>query len=345
MTKTLSKHPERDAILSTQPEITPATQRDIAKLAGVSQSVVSRVFGGGGYVSARARAQVLEAGARIGYVPDAGARALVTGSSNIIALVVANVTNAFYPYIFDELTCAVQVHGREIMLFNASGGRDVDAMLPAVLRYKARAVIVLTAALSSTMAAQLRARGVQVVMLNRYSLDHGSSSVACDNVAGGQLVAQAFLDAGLTRLAYVGGEPTSSTNLDRRTGFLGQLKKARISPAVAPDGRFTHDWGYEAAALLHDIADLQGVFCADDDIAMGVIDRLRFEFGRRVPEDVAVVGFDDVPGASWPTYALSTVRQPVEDMIAHTLELLDKPAASEPVRIRIRGELIRRKTF
>lgn len=324
---------------------TQATQRDLARMAGVSQSVVSRVMGASGYVSEEARAKVLAVSGNAGYVPNAGARSLAKGTSNIIALVVANVTNAFYPYLFDKLSLAVQARGREIMLFNASGGREVDAMLPTLLQYKVKAAVVLTAGLSSTIAADLRAKGVQVVMLNRYSLDLGSSTVACDNVGGARVVAEAFLEGGMTRLAYVGGAAASSTNLDRRAGFVGRLAEAGLSPVFAADGAFTHDWGYEAAAQMNDVPDIEGVFCADDDIAMGLTDRLRFDFGKQIPGDIAVVGFDDVPSAARPAYALSTVRQPVDEMIERTLELLDEPASAEPVHLRIKGEFVRRRTF
>ena len=112
---------------------------------GVSQSVVSRVLGGGGYVSSTAKAKVMKAAAKVGYLPDAGARALVTGTSNVIAIAAANVTNSFYPYLLDRLSLAVQTHGREIMLFNAPGGRDVDTLLPGVLTYRIRAAIIMTA--------------------------------------------------------------------------------------------------------------------------------------------------------------------------------------------------------
>lgn len=325
--------------------VAPTTQQDIARMAGVSQSVVSRVLGASGYVSETARAKVLAASDHVGYVPDAGARSLVTGRSNIIALVVANVTNAFYPYLFDKLALAVQSRGREVMLFNASGGRDVDELLPSIVRYKIKAAVVMTAALSSKLAAELRSRGVQVVMLNRYSLDFASSTVACDNLAGGRLVAEAFLTAKLSRLAYVGGGPTSSTNFDRRAGFVGRLAEEGLSPVFAADGAFSRDWGHEAAALLNEVPRLEGIFCADDDIAMGVCDRFRFEYRRRIPEELAVIGFDDVPGASWPPYSLSTVRQPVDEMIVRTLELLDVPPIAETSHVRIPGQFIRRQTF
>ncbi len=321
------------------------TQRDIARIAGVSQSVVSRVLGGSGYVSSDAKARVLGASARVGYLPDAGARTLVTGTSNIVAMVVANVTNAFYPYAFDRLTSAIHAHGHEIMLFYASDGQDIDTLLPTVLAYKIRAAILMTASLTSSMAAALRTRGIQVIMFNRYSLDMGSSSVACDNEASGRLVAEAFLEAGLTRVVYFGGSATSSTNRDRKAGFIGRLGAAGLAPMLVVDGNFSHEWGYEAGNLLKHMPDVQAVFCADDDIAMGAIDRLRFDLSRRVPEDVAVVGFDDVPGAAWPSYALTTVRQPINQMTKRTIELLDQPVAASLHHVRLPGRLIRRTTF
>lgn len=345
MTKHVLNRPTAPMSLSSSKAATVVTQRDIARMAGVSQSVVSRVLGGGGYVSKDARTKVLGASARAGYLPDAGARTLVTGTSNIIAMVVANVTNAFYPYAFDRLTSAIHALGHEIMLFNAAGGQDIDSLLPTVLTYKIRAAILMTAGLTSSMAAVLRTRGIQVVMFNRYSLDLASSSVACDNEAGGRLVAETFLKSGLTRLAYFGGGSTSSTNRDRKSGFVGRLAEAGIAPVLSIDGSFSHEWGYEAGALLKHMPDIEAIFCADDDIAMGAIDRLRFDLSRRVPEDVAVIGFDDVPGAAWPSYALTTVRQPVNQMIAQTVGILDQPASVAPCHIRLPGRLIRRKTF
>jgi LacI family transcriptional regulator len=321
------------------------TQRDIARLAGVSQTVVSRVLGNFGYVSDATRARVLEASKASGYVRDESARSLVTGKSNVIALIVANVTNSFYPYLFDRLAQKVQARGREVMLFNASAGRDVDTALPALLRYRVKAAVVMTAGLQSRAAAELRGRGIQTVMLNRYSLDLASSTVACDNVAGGRTVADAFLDAGLTNLAYIGGGSMSSTNMDRRKGFLDRLAERGVDPVFTADGSFSRDWGYEAAILLKGYSDLQGVFCADDDIAMGVADRLRYGLGKRIPQEIAVVGYDDIPAASWSPYALSTIRQPINEMVEHTLDLLERPPSDDPVHVRLAGDFIRRSTF
>jgi LacI family transcriptional regulator len=297
-----------------------ATQHDVARLAGVSQSVVSRALSGG-HVSPRTKARVLDACRTLGYVPDVGARTLVTGASNMVAVVVANIMNPFYPYIFDRLTVRIQSAGQEVLLLNCPGGRDVDEMLPTVLQYK-----------------------VPTVMLNRYSTMVPGHSVTCDNEAAGRLVANKFVDAGYKTVGYVGGAPGASTTLDRRNGFLAGLSERGQQLLFALDGEFTRDWGYEAGEFIKRLPRVEAVFCADDVIAMGLVDNLR-EAGWSIPGDLAIVGFDDVPSAGWSAYSLTTIRQPVDEMVEETLRLLEKPWDGLPAKVRIPGQFIPRQSF
>jgi LacI family transcriptional regulator len=312
-------------------------------MAGVSQSVVSRALSGG-HVSARTKAKVLEACDRLGYVPDVGARTLVTGASNMVAVVVANIQNPFYPFIFDRLTTRIQSAGQDVLLLNCPVGRDVDELLPTLLQYKVRGVIIMTASLSSKMAKTLGDFRIPSVMLNRYSTTVPGNSVTCDNVAASKQVAKEFVRSGYYHFGYVGGAAGASTNLDRRNGFLEGLNEHGCQPLFALDGEFNRDWGYEAGELVKRFPKVEAIFCADDVIAMGLMDNLR-EADWRVPGDVAVVGFDDVPSAAWSAYSLSTIRQPVDEMVEETLILLDKPWDSAPVHVRIPGEFVRRKSF
>jgi len=334
---------KRTPIMNIPVAVSPPTQHDVAKLAKVSQSAVSRVLSGG-YVSKKTRERVMKACEILGYVPDLGARTLVTGSSNMIAIIVANIMNPFYPYILDRLTLKIQQHGREVLLLNASGGRDIDEMLPIVLQYKVRSVIIMTASLSSKMADKLREQQIPTVMLNRYSKVGAANSVACDNFEGGRVVADEFVKAGFTAFGYVGGSPASSTNLDRRNGFIEGLAARGHQPLFALDGEFNHDWGYEAGNMLRHFPHVQSIFCADDVIAMGIMDSLK-EAGRSVPNEVSVVGFDNIPSAGWAAYSLSTVEQPVDAMIDQTLKILDDGITTEPVEVRIPGKLIIRGSF
>jgi len=320
------------------------TQHDVAKLAKVSQSAVSRVLSGAGYVSEKTKKRVQKACEALGYIPDLGARTLVTGSSNMVAVIVANITNPFYPFILDRLTLKIQQRGREVLLLNASGGRDIDELVPVVLQYKVRAAIIMTASLSSKMADMFREHRIPTVMLNRYSTVSPGNSVTCDNAEGGKAVAAAFVAAGFNSFAYVGGAPASSTSHDRRKGFIEGLAEAGHQPLLALDGDFNHDWGYEAGTLLCRYPAVQGIFCADDVIAMGVMDAFK-EMGKSVPVDAAVVGFDDIPGAGWAAYSLSTVQQPVDAMIEETLNILERDASATPVEVRIPGRMIFRNSF
>ncbi|MBB3395999.1 LacI family DNA-binding transcriptional regulator [Rhizobium sp. BK060] len=319
------------------------TQHDVAKFANVSQSAVSRVLSGGS-VSEPLRKKVIDACEKLGYVVDLGARALVRGSSNMVAVVVANIMNPFYPYILDKLTLRIQSGGFEVLLLNASGGRDIDELVPIVLQYKVRSAIIMTSSLSSRMAKKLEEHKIPTVMLNRYSTISSGNSVACDNLAGGRLVADEFLKRGFKSVAYVGGAAGSSTNLDRRNGFLQRLAEDGAQPVVALDGEFNHEWGYNAGRMLRHYQGVEAVFCADDVIAMGVIDSLK-EHGLSVPQDVSVVGFDDIPSAGWAAYSITTIKQPVDDMIEQTLKILESEDRAGNFEVRIPGTLIVRSSF
>ena len=330
--------------MSTSGNGSTPTQHDVANLAKVSQSAVSRVLSGG-TASSGLREKVERACRELGYVPDLGARALVNGFSNMVAIIVANIQNPFYPYILDKLTLEIQGRGREVLLLNASGGRDIDELAPLVVQYKVRSAIIMTASLSSKMAELFKEHRIPSVMLNRYSTVGAANSVACDNYEGARQVAREFVGAGLETFAYVGGEPVSSTNLDRRNGFIDGLAEVGHRPLLALDGAFNHDWGYEAGGLLNrSRIPVHACFCADDVIAMGVMDSLK-DAGRSVPRDMSVVGFDDIPSAGWAAYSLSTVAQPVDEMIKKALEILDGDPLDGPVEVRIPGRLILRSSF
>lgn len=144
------------------------------------------------------------------------------------------------------------------------------------------------------------------------------------------MVADALLRAGGQRFAFIGGKPDTSTNQGRREGFMTRLKEQGVDLELSVEKEYTYEWGYHAARYLlgagqrgRPDAPIDAVFCANDIVALGVLDALRGS-GLHVPEEVAVVGFDDIPAASWPGYALTTVAQPVEEMIDATSELLGR---------------------
>ncbi|MDQ5853600.1 MAG: substrate-binding domain-containing protein, partial [Chloroflexota bacterium] len=141
-------------------------------------------------------------------------------------------------------------------------------------------------------------------------------------VAGGQLVAERLLAAGYRRLAYIAGKPNTSTNVDRERGFRERLHELEYGLFLREQGEYTYQSGYEAAQrLLHRDDPPDAIFCANDVTALGAIDAAR-DGGVAIPAELSIVGFDDIPAASWTAYNLTTVRQPVNSMIDISVRLL-----------------------
>src|SRR5579872_5308203 len=268
-----------------------ATQRDVARLAGVSQSAVSRVYGNSDYVADDVRQRIEAAAQQLRYQPDALARGLISGRSSIVAIVMADIGNPFYPYVLDLLTDSLQRRGLQVLLFNAARGQTVDDLIPSVLQYRVQGIIITTASLSSGAATLCADNHVPVVMFNRYTHRGGAHAVACDNVLGGEMAADTLADADCRYVAYIGGVATSSTNEDRKRGFVSRMESAAFPLLSVVDHAFTYEWGSEAVdRILVQWPQLDGLFCADDAIAFGAIDSLRYRHNLPVPGKVSVVG-------------------------------------------------------
>ena len=321
-----------------------ATQHDIASAAGVSQSAVSRVFSGG-RVAVETRQRVLDAAQALGYRRDAIARSLVTGQTTIVAVVIGDIHNPFYPYALGMFSETFSRAGKQILLFTVPRGGTVDDVLPEALSYRVSGVIVASAELTSAAARMCADAGVPLVLFNRYVASRSAPGVTCDNRAGGRTAADHLLAQGRANFAYVGGLANTSTNRDRRRGFAERLKRSGHQIQVAVEKEYSYEWGYQAAVALLEHPQVDAVFCGNDIVAMGLMDGLRIRGGRKVPDDIAVVGFDDIPAAAWPGYSLTTIQQPVEAMLQATLGILDAPGDTRPRdRLRFAGPLIVRNS-
>ena len=324
-----------------------ATARDVARILGISTATVSRAFTENAVIAPETRGKVLEIAERIGYQPNPFARSLTTKRSKLAGIVVADITNPFYPEVLAALTRRLQDAGLQTMLFFAGPGRNVDDSLPMLLQYSPDIAIVLAATLSSDMVRACRQVGTPVLLFNRYVPHSHAAAVCCDNLAGGRLVAEALIAAGHRRLAYVAGLADTSTNRDRFTGFRDACRElGQPDPIVMEGGSFTYEAGHDAIKDLLDLAEPpDAVFCANDIVAIGALDAARRELNVSVPEELSIVGFDDIAMAAWPSYSLTTVRQPtnamIEATIAQTKRLLaDREAPGETQMLP--GRLVRR---
>ena len=298
------------------------TSHDVARLAGVSQSAVSRAFTPGTAVSESMRVKVFEAARMLGYRPNAIARSLITKRSRMIGLVISYLENQFYPLVIEGLSKRLREHGFHLLLF-CTETEDADELLLEVLPYQIDGLVMASTRLSSAVARRCAEAGIPVVLFNRTVPGSPSSTVAADNAGGGRSVADLLCRAGHTRIAFMAGLEDTSTSRDREQGFLQGLAEHDQRCFARAVGNYRFDTAEQAAqALFGGKARPDAVFVANDHMAIAVMDTLRLQMGLRVPDDVSVVGFDDVPQAAWRSYRLTTVRQPASQMIDATVTLL-----------------------
>jgi len=331
-----------------QPRRTQAarlTSRQIAALSGVSQTTVSRVLADHPNVSADTRRRVLDVLAETGYAPNTAARAMRTGTTGAIGVVVGRMMNPFYPELSEALHRELSRRRRTMSMWISDGGEDDSGELAALAAVRERAidgVIYTTAtARSESLHAAIEV-GAPVVLLNRTIARLPCDSVATRNRAGGAAVARHLLALGHRRLALVAGPTSVSTSRERETGFREELRRQGIELEQIARDEFTHDTGRAAVATFDPRRRPTAVFCVSDVMAYGVLDEARAA-GIAVPEALSVVGYDDASMSSWPGFALTTVRQPMQEMAALGIQrLLERIADPDltPRRDRLEGELI-----
>ncbi|HJV88208.1 MAG TPA: LacI family DNA-binding transcriptional regulator [Noviherbaspirillum sp.] len=312
---------------------TPVTSFDVARLAGVSQSAVSRTFTPGASVSKATREKVLEAARKLGYRPNAHARSLITGRSNIIGLVLSDLDNLFYPLALERLAKCLQADGFHVLLFITENNNS-DSLIGELLQYNVDGIVLASTTLSSGLAQHCADANIPVVLFNRVLSkdDTGAvSSVRSDNISGGQEVARFMAAAGNRRIAYITGYEESSTSMERERGFREGLAEYGMRVYARAIGNYDFETARRATLELFSSSDdhPDAIFVASDHMAFAVMDTLRHELKLRVPEDVSVVGFDNVPQANWPSYLLTTVEQPLDLMIEATIRLVHRSLADE----------------
>ncbi len=289
----------------------------------------------------------MKAADALGYRPNVIARSLITRRTNMVAIVIANLSDPLYPAILEELTRRIQARGRQTLLFIPPDESRMDETLSSLLQYQVDGIVMASATLSSAMARVCAARNTPVVLFNRYVPGLKIRAVSCDNVAGGREVAHFLAGLGHERPVFVSGQSDATTNLDRFSGFSSGWKALGLSTVRHLDGgSYSYEAGHAAALRLAGEADLpDAIVFASDIMAFGGIEALRGA-GIRVPEDVSVVGFDDVFLSRWPSIGLTTIRLPLGAMADATLELLgfDGPAKKGAQTTLLPGELIVRST-
>jgi DNA-binding LacI/PurR family transcriptional regulator len=299
------------------------TVTTIARHAGVAGSTVSRALNGDPRISLATRQRIAAIAADLGYLPDALARTLSGGRSGLIGLVLGPVENPFYIALLQEIVAQAAARGLRLLILHLGAGAIEEQTAQALLEYKVDGCLVTSAELSSHIATLCGRRGVPVVMLNRVARQ-SASSVACDNAEGAGRMADFLLAEGHRRFAFVAADTVSSTAMEREQGFTRAVEAAGATVARHSGGLSSWMGGFIAGqriAALPAGRRPEAVFAVSDVMALGAMDALR-QAGLRIPEDISVAGFDDITEAARPTYALTTMSQPLVLMVQRGLDLL-----------------------
>ena len=326
----------------------PPTESDVAELAGVSQSAVSRAFTPGASVAQETRKKILAAAQRLGYHPNLIARSLSTKRSNIVGLAISSLENPFYAQVVKELSERLSATGRHILLFAASPGEAADPEIEIFLSYQIDALILTATSPSKDLARQCRKSGVPVVLINRDTNLRGISTVRGENRRAGEMVAAFLVAGGHKQFAFIGGTKMSSVSRDREAAFAAFVKARGKGAVVVRYGNYNfEDAAAATRSLLGQPRPPDAIFCASDYMAFAALDVARREFGLTPGKEVSIVGFDDVAEAGHAAYDLTTFSQPPAALAREALAIIDSQIANPRAhaeRREVRGELVVRGT-
>ena len=299
------------------------TSYDVARVAGVSQSAVSRVFKAGASASAEMRQRVQAAAKKVGYRPNAIARGLITQRSNMVAVVISRMTNLYYPELLMQLTREFSHHGIRVLLFTLEHESEIDSVLEQMLQYQVDGIVT-AAMLNREQLALIDEAGIPVALYNRRSRDGLASAVRCDQEEGERWLVTQLVEAGHRRFAIISGPEDSTVSVERTSSAVQKLAELGIQDVTVVGGDYSYQSGRLGfAAIAKQLGEPpDAVIAANDVMAIGCIDAARQECDLAVPEALSVVGFDGVGPARYAAYNLTTVQQPVERMTQATVAML-----------------------
>jgi DNA-binding LacI/PurR family transcriptional regulator len=216
-------------------------------------------------------------------------------------------------------------------MFNITRGSNVEEQLVALRKYNVDAVVIISATILSGAALLWATEGRAAVLVNRTTPEQALTSVSCDNVEGARAIADHFWAIGRKTVAFVGGLSHTSTNLERQNAFITRVAELGMTLTHAiSGGEYSYEAGYKAGREIGAASRTDAVFFANDILAIGGFDALKDGFGLRVPEDIAIAGFDDVAMTRWPRYSITTFRQPIDAIVAKTVALILDQLANKP---------------
>ncbi len=319
------------------------TLKEVAERAGVSRSAVSRTFTDGASVSEKMRRKVQKAASDLGYAPNALASSLTTGRTHLIGLVSNNFHNPVFLEVFDLFTRGLQERGLRPLLVNLTDETNPAQSLRMLRQYNVDGVVVASSTLTPEFARAFREAGMPVVhSFGRHSSSPQVNVVGIDNVECGRMAARELLQRQYRRVAFLGGPETATSTQDRLKGFLDEISQAKRLPGKPLEvgysfaDAYSFDAGREEMLRLLNDKPAEAYFCGDDVLSIGALSAVRGK-GLRVPEDIGLIGLNDMEMAGWENISLTTIRQPIQQIVSSSIELivamLDEPERYPEARL------------
>lgn len=301
----------------------PVTSKDVAKLAGVSQSTVSRVFVPGSSVAEKTKQKVYEAAKALNYRPNAFARSLTTNESKLIGLVFPDADYPIHMKTLQLISSELQKQGYSAVLIPWQMDAKDTHTIPNIFQYRVDAVIAASATMNTALYEECAELNIPIVQYARVVEGTKSSYVVSDNYSAGQKAAEVFHDAGVKSAVYLTGEVPTFTNGERQTGFCAEFEALTGREAKVVEANYDYQESVEAIReLLSHPERPEAIFCATDNLAMALMDVARHEFNLAVPQDLKIIGFDDIPQAKWISYQLSTFSQDFARLARESVKII-----------------------
>ncbi len=308
----------------------PVTMDDVARAAGVALSTVSRALSDNPRVNVATRAQIQKLAREMGYVPSAIARGLATKRTYALGVVVHDIVDPFQAELVRLIDMRALELGYSLLLSHSGDEEQREQQAINILRQqRVDAIIMPDSSVSDSFLSQVASEGMPVVLLNRMSYPY---SIEIDNVGAGEMAAIHLLDLGHRRIAYIGGTRTQPENDDRQSGYARALEKRgqSVDPALITLGNGWSDGGRDCMREFLKLAHPPtAVFCYNDLTAFGAIGAIQAA-GLRVPQDISVVGFDDIALASILHPPLTSIAQDKEQMAKLAVEMAHALATGKP---------------
>lgn len=311
---------------------------DVAKLAGVSRSAVSRTFTDGASVSRETREKVIAAAGQLGYRVNVLARSLHKQKSDLVGVVAADLDNPFRAEQIDLLSKGLLERGLRPILLRGEPSADVADLIGSLLQYSVAGVIVTSDTPPEEICMECLENGVPLVVVNKRDTGAPVDRVVTAFEGGGRLAFEHLVASGCRKLAVATPESSSYSINGRALAFEQAANNSGIPVVRIAWGSQSYEGGLEAAAFVNRIrSEIDGIFCTADYLALGVLDGLRHDHGVAIPEDIQVIGYDDIPQAAWKAYDLTTLAQSRKVLCEATLELLmqrlENPDLPQQVRV------------